>query len=107
MIELIDNQIEDIFKVKDFKDKENKKEGYFLELWYEERFTECGFSTPKKNFFTSNLGLSFLFMNKNCIFDKRLLFAGEHTAFGFVGFMEGALLSGARAAKELVNRTKN
>jgi monoamine oxidase len=31
-----------------------------------------------------------------------LRFAGEHTAYGFIGYMEGALSSGVRVAKELV-----
>jgi monoamine oxidase len=32
-----------------------------------------------------------------------LRFAGEHTSYGFVGYMEGALSSGVRVAKDLVN----
>ena len=31
-----------------------------------------------------------------------LRFAGEHTAYGFIGYMEGALSSGVRVAKDLV-----
>lgn len=31
-----------------------------------------------------------------------LKFAGEHTAYGFMGYMEGALSSGVRIAKELI-----
>ena len=33
-----------------------------------------------------------------------LRFAGEHTAYGFIGYMEGALRSGVRVAKDLVNQ---
>ena len=33
-----------------------------------------------------------------------LRFAGEHTSYGFIGYMEGALASGVRVAKELVAR---
>ena len=33
-----------------------------------------------------------------------LRFAGEHTAYGFIGYMEGALSSGVRVAKDLVNQ---
>jgi monoamine oxidase len=33
-----------------------------------------------------------------------LRFAGEHTAYGFIGYMEGALSSGVRVAKELVKQ---
>ena len=33
-----------------------------------------------------------------------LRFAGEHTAYGFIGYMEGALSSGVRVAKDLVKQ---
>ncbi len=32
-----------------------------------------------------------------------LRFAGEHTSYGFIGYMEGALSSGVRVAKDLIN----
>jgi len=32
----------------------------------------------------------------------RLMFAGEHTSFAFIGYMEGALSSGVRVAKALI-----
>jgi monoamine oxidase len=35
----------------------------------------------------------------------RLAFAGEHTAGEWHGLMEGALRSGQRAARELMDRT--
>ena len=31
-----------------------------------------------------------------------LLFAGEHTSYGFIGYMEGALSSGIRTANSLL-----
>ena len=31
-----------------------------------------------------------------------LMFAGEHTAYGFIGYMEGALSSGVRVARALL-----
>src|SRR5439155_9472680 len=31
-----------------------------------------------------------------------LMFAGEHTAYGFIGYMEGALSSGVRAARAVL-----
>ena len=34
-----------------------------------------------------------------------LLFAGEHTSYGFIGYMEGALSSGVRAARMLLGET--
>ena len=37
--------------------------------------------------------------------EKRLFFAGEHTSPGFFGYMEGALQSGARAARDIVIST--
>ena len=33
----------------------------------------------------------------------RLHFAGEHSCYKFVGYMEGALQSGARAAKRIMS----
>jgi monoamine oxidase len=36
----------------------------------------------------------------------KLLFAGEHTCYAFVGYMEGALNSGARLAKHLAQRDR-
>ena len=33
-----------------------------------------------------------------------LMFAGEHTAYGFIGYMEGALSSGVRAAEALLGK---
>lgn len=33
-----------------------------------------------------------------------LRFAGEHTSYGFIGYMEGALSSGVRVAKEIVKQ---
>ena len=33
----------------------------------------------------------------------RVFLAGEHTAYAFVGYMEGALQSGARAAKKIID----
>jgi monoamine oxidase len=31
-----------------------------------------------------------------------LRFAGEHTSYGFIGYMEGALSSGMRTAESLI-----
>jgi monoamine oxidase len=36
----------------------------------------------------------------------RVFLAGEHTCYAFVGYMEGALQSGARAAKRIVDTAK-
>ncbi|HEX5924748.1 MAG TPA: FAD-dependent oxidoreductase, partial [Baekduia sp.] len=33
---------------------------------------------------------------------QRLYFAGEQTSSGFFGYMEGALQSGARAARDII-----
>ena len=33
-----------------------------------------------------------------------LRFAGEHTSYGFIGYMEGALSSGVRVAKDLIRQ---
>ena len=39
--------------------------------------------------------------------DGRLIFAGEHTSGDFSGFMNGAVQSGNRAAKEILEPKKN
>ena len=39
-------------------------------------------------------------------FMRRLHFAGEHTCYAFVGYMEGALQSGLRVAEQLARRNK-
>ena len=36
----------------------------------------------------------------------RVHLAGEHTCYAFVGYMEGALQSGARAAKRIAEAVK-
>jgi len=36
----------------------------------------------------------------------RVYLAGEHTCYAFVGYMEGALQSGARAAKRIAEAVK-
>ena len=38
--------------------------------------------------------------------DGRLIFAGEHTSGDFSGFMNGAVQSGNRAAKEILEPEK-
>ena len=35
---------------------------------------------------------------------NRVHFVGEHTCYRFVGYMEGALYSGARVAKKIAKR---
>jgi monoamine oxidase len=39
-------------------------------------------------------------------FHRRMHFAGEHTCYAFVGYMEGALQSGLRVAEQLARRDK-
>jgi monoamine oxidase len=38
--------------------------------------------------------------------EKRVFLAGEHTCYAFVGYMEGALQSGARAARRIADATR-
>jgi len=61
--------------------------------WLLERFIECGYSCPAPRQVTGILQ----HVNTKCD-DTRLVFAGEYTAPDFFGFMEGALVSGKRAA---------
>jgi monoamine oxidase len=37
--------------------------------------------------------------------EGRIHFAGEHTSVAYQGFFEGAVASGERAARQIVNRT--
>lgn len=39
-------------------------------------------------------------------FHKRMFFAGEHTCFAYIGYMEGALQSGQRAANDILAAIK-
>jgi monoamine oxidase len=59
-------------------------------------FIRTGYSSPGKNqIFTVGQAL-------NQPFAGRLCFAGEHTSMGYFGYMEGALESGARAARQIL-----
>jgi len=62
--------------------------------WVGDENTRCGYSFPAPGELT-RIG--------NTLQDGigRLHFAGEHTGFGFQGFMEGALLSGASVATRI------
>jgi monoamine oxidase len=61
--------------------------------WLLEPFIECGYSCPAPTQVTGILQ----HVNTSCN-DTRVVFAGEYTAPDFFGFMEGALVSGKRAA---------
>jgi monoamine oxidase len=40
-------------------------------------------------------------------FSKRMFFAGEHTCFAYMGYMEGALQSGKKAAQSIIKATEH
>jgi monoamine oxidase len=101
LIQNIDDTIQKFLNVSEFREKENSFE---VINWSAKKFIGGNNFVPNINFITSNLGLSL--MNSTCDFDKRLIFAGEHTSFGFNGFMEGAILSGTRAAKVIDKRNE-
>ena len=64
--------------------------------WPEEGFIKTGYASPR-------LGEIFGKGEKlNCPFHDLLFFAGEHTRMDLFGYMEGALCSGERAAKLLM-----
>jgi len=64
--------------------------------WPKEPFIMTGYAAPA-------LGQIFKIGDKlTKPYQGRLFFAGEHTDMGFFGYMEGALRSGERAAKNLI-----
>ena len=65
---------------------------------YNSRFVQTGYASPKKGqIFRVGAKLTEAFQD-------RLFFAGEHTQADFFGYMEGALRSGARAAKAVLDQ---
>jgi monoamine oxidase len=71
-------------------------QGRFMD-WPNERYTGCGYSFPAPGQVTTVGPLLAKGMG-------RLHFAGEHCCYKFVGYMEGALNSGASLAKKLAVR---
>lgn len=65
--------------------------------WPATPYIKCGYSVPAPRQVTS-VGRALA-----TPYADRMVFAGEQTCIGFFGYMEGALQSGARAAKTLVN----
>jgi monoamine oxidase len=64
--------------------------------WPKEPFIETGYVSPKVGqIFKIGKGL-------NEVFRERMFFAGEHTQMDHFGYMEGALRSGERVAKQLM-----
>jgi monoamine oxidase len=75
----------------------NLKKTLFTD-WPNEPYIKTGYAAPKiGQIFTVHSQL-------NDPFKDRLFFAGEHTHMGFFGYMEGALLSGDRTAKNVINQ---
>jgi monoamine oxidase len=65
--------------------------------WPNTPFVKTGYSVPAVG------EASRVFAAQRVPHAGRLHFAGEHTSSGFFGYMEGALQSGARAARDVVN----
>jgi monoamine oxidase len=64
--------------------------------WPAEPHIRCGYASPAKDqIFTVGRAL-------NRPFAQRMVFAGEHTSMAYFGYMEGALQSGRRAARQVV-----
>jgi monoamine oxidase len=66
-----------------------------VSAWPEEEWTKCGYSSPTLGQVTT------VYPRLMKGFRDRLFFAGEHTHLAFHGYMEGALQSGVRAAKQV------
>jgi monoamine oxidase len=64
--------------------------------WPAEPHVRCGYASPAKDqIFSVGQAL-------NRSFAQRMVFAGEHTSMAYFGYMEGALQSGRRAARQVV-----
>ncbi len=70
--------------------------------WLEYKFTRGSYTCPLVGQYTTLLKVA-----GEPELGGRLLFAGEHTAGEFSGFMNGAVNSGNRAAKEILEVTKS
>ncbi len=66
--------------------------------WPKYQFTRGSYSCPLVGQYTTMLKA-----NSEPELDGRLIFAGEHTSAEFSGFMNGAVQSGNRAAREILN----
>ncbi len=85
----------------------NKESGYLRNLvgeprvvdWSRQPWIRTGYSSPR-------VGTVFTIGRElNEPFQGRLFFAGEHTQMDHFGYMEGAIRSGERAARMLVNQS--
>ena len=65
--------------------------------WLEYKFTRGSYTCPLVGQYTTLLKVA-----GEPELGGRLIFAGEHTAGDFSGFMNGAVQSGNRAAKEIL-----
>ncbi len=68
--------------------------------WPKEPWTEAGYSFPN----TGEVCTKIKKLNEG--YNERMFFAGEHTCMAFVGYMEGALQSGANAANKILEKIK-
>lgn len=66
-----------------------------IHSWPEDPWTRCGYSTPTLGQVTT------IYPKLVKGFADRLFFAGEHTHLAFHGYMEGALQSGVRVARQI------
>ena len=69
--------------------------------WSDNKFTRGSYSCPLVGQYTTLLQAA-----PTPELRGRLLFAGEHTSGDFAGFMNGAVQSGNRAAKEILEAGK-
>ena len=74
--------------------------GTSLRDWPAEVWTATGYASPSPGDAPGRPGdIRRCGPNLSVPWQNRLIFAGEHTCFGFYGFMEGALLSGLKASQ--------
>lgn len=68
--------------------------------WDKYRFSRGAYSSPRPGQYTGFLGIE-----AQPELGGRLLFAGEHTSIAYSGFMNGAVESGLRAVRQILQRT--
>ncbi|MCW5748097.1 MAG: FAD-dependent oxidoreductase [Alphaproteobacteria bacterium] len=68
--------------------------------WSKYRFALGSYSSPRPGQYTAFFGIE-----GQAELGGRLLFAGEHTSTDYNGFMNGAVQSGLRAARQILRRT--
>src|SRR5581483_2258580 len=72
----------------------------YLDVWAHDRWHHGAYSYYKVGQYTQFAGIE-------GVPERNVFFAGEHTSYGNMGYVNGAVLSGERAAREIARRLGN